>query len=156
MDPWSFSLRKTACLVATLLCLTMACGNDDDPILAVEPANFIGTWSVTETASFPGDPAETLPAYDMVVTQGNAAIEIQIEGDMFTGTVVDRTLTISGGTLSIPFCSPDGDRFMEGTTLTMDANGNALAGVSEWCCPAGAIPCGLDGTSTLTATRQNN
>ena len=97
--------------------------------------NIAGVWTITETSK-PSDCSEPAPReiFDLTVTQDGTSSSIGItdpEGNTFTGTLNDHTLTWSGS-YDDPQGGTPGTLTINSMSATIDASCNSLTGNAIW------------------------
>ena len=124
---------------------------------ATTDINIAGVWTITETDKQSADCTEIrLDTFDLTVTQDGSNVTVtDADGNSFTGTLNDQTLSWTGSfAQDSPFSGTAGITTITQLTANIDESCNSLTGTSSWTWTATeGEPFTCSGTTTFTGTR---
>ena len=124
---------------------------------ATTDINIEGVWKITETEKISTTCEEIQnETFDLTVTQNGSSVTIRdVDGNTFSGTLNDHTLTWSGSfPQDSPFSNTSGITNLTSMTATIDASCNNLTGNASWTWTATeGTPFSCSGTTTFTGSR---
>jgi hypothetical protein len=150
----------TFIILSLVYFLFAGCGSSgSDTPAASTDINIAGAWTITETSKNSNCDLEApLDNFDLMVTQDGTSSSIGItdsDGNTFTGTLNDHTLTWSG---SYPQDAPDGTAgitTLTSMTATIESSCNDLSGNASWTWRSTeGEPYSCSGTTTFSGTRE--